>query len=63
MAIENGQLSAAITAIKEKGVLSGKRIECSEIGAPGEFDSLTDEGLERAIIERFVRLFGQSARG
>jgi hypothetical protein len=24
-AIENGQLSAAITAIKEKGVLSGKR--------------------------------------
>jgi hypothetical protein len=51
IAIENGQLSAKITAIKEKGVLSGKRIERSEIGGPGEFDSLSDEGLERAIIE------------
>jgi hypothetical protein len=30
--------SAAVAAIKEKGVLSGKRIERSERGEPGEFD-------------------------
>jgi len=30
LAVEKGQLSAAIAAIKEKGVLSGKRIERSE---------------------------------
>jgi hypothetical protein len=34
-ALEGGQLSAAVTAIKEKGVLSGMRIERSEIAAPG----------------------------
>jgi hypothetical protein len=31
-ALENGQLSAAIAAIKEKGVLSGQRIERREVG-------------------------------
>ena len=36
-AMQSGQLSAAVSALKEKGVLSGKRIERSEIGAPGEF--------------------------
>ena len=34
-AIESGQLSAVVSALKEKGVLSGKRIERAEIGAPG----------------------------
>jgi len=29
---------AVLGAIKEKGILSGKRIERSEKGAPGEFD-------------------------
>jgi hypothetical protein len=38
--IENRRLSAAVAAIKEKGVLSGQRIERREIGAPGEFDAL-----------------------
>jgi hypothetical protein len=32
--MEKGQLSAAVAAIKEKGVLSGKRIERSEVGSP-----------------------------
>ena len=41
--MENGQLNAAVAAIKEKGVLSSTRIERSEIGAPGEFDALTDD--------------------
>jgi hypothetical protein len=31
--METGQLSAAVSALKEKGVLSGKRVERSEIGA------------------------------
>jgi hypothetical protein len=35
-AIESGQLSAIVSALKEKGVLSGKRVERAEIGAPGE---------------------------
>jgi hypothetical protein len=36
-----GQLSAAIAAIKEKGVLTGKRIERREVGGPGEFEART----------------------
>ena len=32
-----GQFNAAINALKELGVLSGKRIERSERGEPGEF--------------------------
>jgi hypothetical protein len=36
-----GQLSAAIAAIKEKGVLTGKRIERGEVGGPGEFEART----------------------
>jgi hypothetical protein len=46
----------AIAAIKEKGVLTGKRIERSEIGGPSEFEALTDDELERAIAERVMRL-------
>jgi phage terminase small subunit len=55
-AMESGQLSAAVSALKEKGVLSGQRIERREIGAPGEFETMTDEELERALIERIARL-------
>jgi len=39
-AIAAGQLSAAVAATKEIGVLAGIRIERSERGAPGEFDWL-----------------------
>lgn len=45
-AMESGQHSAAIAAIKEIGVLSGKRIERSERGAPGEFDWLDKLSVE-----------------
>jgi phage terminase small subunit len=37
-AIKDGQLSAAVAATKEIGVLAGIRIERSERGMPGEFD-------------------------
>ena len=42
-AMDSGQLNAAVAAIKEKGVLSGKRVERSEVGGPGEFDHLSDD--------------------
>jgi hypothetical protein len=37
-------------------VLTGKRIERAEVGAPGEFEALPDDELERAIMERLERL-------
>jgi phage terminase small subunit len=51
----------AVAAIREMSVLSGMRIERREIGAAGEFDHLSDEELERAIVERF-RALGLSPR-
>jgi phage terminase small subunit len=47
-AMKSGQLSAAVSALKEKGVLSGHRIERKEVGPAGAFDALTDYELERA---------------
>jgi hypothetical protein len=44
------------TAIKGKAILSGKWIERQEVGAPGEYDALSDEELERQIMERVARL-------
>ena len=44
-AMENRQLSAAIAAIKEIGVLSGLRIERREWGWPGEFAEVSTEQL------------------
>jgi hypothetical protein len=49
-AMRSGQLSAAVSALKEKGVLSGKRVERSEVGGPGEFDHLSDEELHAEIV-------------
>jgi hypothetical protein len=40
-ALKSGQLSAPLAAIKEKGVLSGHRIERNEVGASGGFDHLS----------------------
>jgi hypothetical protein len=35
--------------------LSGKWIERSEIGAPGEFEALTDDALEREVSGALMR--------
>jgi hypothetical protein len=40
-------------AIKEIGILSGKRTERSEVGAAGEFEALQDDELWRVIVDRF----------
>ena len=46
-----GEFNAAISALKELGVLSGKRVERSERGEPGEFDRMSDEELREAVTE------------
>ena len=51
-----GQFNAAISALKELGVLSGKRVERAERGEPGEFDRMSDEELHKAVLERAERL-------
>jgi hypothetical protein len=50
-AMAAGQFNAAIAALKELGVLSGKRVERSERGEPGEFDRMSDEELREAVTE------------
>jgi len=55
-ALKSGQCGAGIRAVAELGILSGHRVERAEIGAPGEFDRITDDELDRLIIERFVQL-------
>jgi hypothetical protein len=54
-AVESGQLSAGVAALKEMGILSGKRIERQEVGGPGEYDALNDDDLERQVMERVAR--------
>jgi hypothetical protein len=55
-----GQFNAGIGALKELGVLSGKRVERSERGEPGEFDRISDEELWQAVTDRAEQL-GKSA--
>ena len=55
-AMELGQISAAVAAIKEKGVLSGKRIERHEIDEAGAFDSMSDEALAAALVAKMAQL-------
>jgi hypothetical protein len=43
LAMASGQLGAALNALKELGILFGKRIERAERGPPGEFDRMSDE--------------------
>jgi hypothetical protein len=56
LAMAAKQFSAAVSALKELGVLSGKRLERSEQGTPGEFDHMSDEELDRALVESAEKL-------
>lgn len=49
LAIADKQFAAAIAAIREKGVLSGRRVERSERGQPGEFESMNADELRDSI--------------
>jgi hypothetical protein len=55
-AMANGRESAAVSATKEKSILTGHRIERAEIGAPGEFENLTDNEVERLLVEHLADL-------
>jgi phage terminase small subunit len=55
-AYDSGQFGAANTAIKGKAILSGKWVERAEIGAPGEYESLSDEELEHQLMARLAKL-------
>jgi phage terminase small subunit len=57
-----GQFNAAISALKELGVLTGKRVERSERGEPGEFDSMSDEELREAL-DKQARALGYVPAG
>jgi hypothetical protein len=37
-------------------VLTGHRVEKAEIGSPGEFESLSDDELERVLVQRLGAL-------
>jgi hypothetical protein len=56
-AYDSRQFGACVSALKEEGVLSGHRIERSEVGLPGEFDHLSDQELRDEIV-REVRELG-----
>ncbi len=56
MAIELKQPQSILAAIKEKGVLSGKRVERSETGEPGEFDGMNEQELAEYIGQKMAEL-------
>jgi hypothetical protein len=56
MAIELKQPQSILAAIEEKGVLSGKRIERSETGEPGEFEGMNEQELTEYISQKMVEL-------
>jgi hypothetical protein len=55
-AYEHKQYGAAVTALREKAVLSGHRIERSEVGGPGEFEAIQDDELERLLVQHLGEL-------
>lgn len=55
-ALADGEFSAAIAAVREKGILSGKRVERSEHGLPGEFERLTSDELREALVAEAMGL-------
>ena len=65
-AMDAGQYAAAVAAVKEKGVLSGKRVERRESGSPGEFaelENMTADELVQFIQEGIAPTAGKRARG
>ena len=56
LAREIKQPQALIAAIKEKGILSGKRVERQEVGNPFDFSDITPSELDDQIKKRMERL-------
>ena len=61
LAMASGQLGAAENALKELGILSGKRIERAERGESGEFDRMSDDEItaSRCRSRRATRFYPQ----
>ena len=55
-ALAEKQISAAVAAIKEMGILTGLRIDRREVGKPGEFERLSDEELQHFIASESAKL-------
>jgi hypothetical protein len=45
----SGQYAAAVSAVREKGVFSGVRLERSEEGKPGQFEQMTADELRQFL--------------
>jgi len=56
LAKETRQVSAGVSAVKEISILTGHRVEKSDIGGPGEFEALSDEELERELVKEVQAL-------
>lgn len=56
LAMKAGQFTTALNAVKEKGILSGQRIERSEQGLPGEFAALADDEVYAEIRQQAAEL-------
>jgi len=52
LAMSLDQPSAAVAASMDKAKVAGKIVQLHEHGHPGEFEDLTNEELQRAIIEQ-----------
>jgi hypothetical protein len=52
LARASGQIRDARESLKELGVLSGKRVERSERGEPGEFERMSDEEVWKDLTRR-----------
>jgi hypothetical protein len=50
IAMRDGDLSSAISAAREKAILSGKRVERAETGLPGEFAALEAMNREQLLV-------------
>jgi phage terminase small subunit len=54
-AMAGGQISAAVSAIKEKGILAGVRVEKSERKSVNDIRRLSDDELDAAIADALAR--------
>lgn len=56
LAIKESQISAGVAAVKEIGILTGLRIDRREVGAPGEFERLSDDELKHFIASENAKM-------
>jgi len=59
IALERGQASAAVAATMGKARVTGKLVERLEVGASGEFDSMTASELQAFVIAGMAELVAQ----